>query len=213
MVIEHLIASRKFMSDILKYTAHFPEKSVEHLLILCESESFKFVTRKKRSTKLGDFRYNLKGKPPVITVNSDLNHFHFLITFLHELAHYFVWKNGAKRIKPHGQEWKNEFSTLLLQFCQLDVFPKEIEKLLLHHAINPKASSFSDVHLLLALKKYDSDEDVLHLFELNENERFKLGNGKTYIKGKKRRSRILCEDLSSKRLYLIHSMAEITLLN
>ena len=210
MVIKLYFAPSEYMSNILRYAMHFPEKSVDHLKTLCEHESFDFVIRKKRTSKLGDFRYGLEGKPSVITVNSDLNSFHFLITFLHELAHYFVWKNRAKRVKPHGKEWKDEFSFLLKQFCHLGVFPKDLESLLMSHANNPRASSFSDVKLLLALKKYDSNVNVFHLFELNENGRFKLGNGKIYSKGKKRRSRILCQELSSKKHYLIHVMAEVT---
>jgi SprT protein len=193
----------------LDQSQYFPESAIPHLTVLCEPEDFLFNVKKSRSSKLGDFRYPVNGSLPKISVNADLNQYHFLLTFLHELAHYFVWKNYKSKSAPHGKEWKNEFSRLLIDYCKLKSFPESIEKIILKHALNPKASSFADINLMLAMNKFNATSSVLHLYELEKDAKFRLKNGRVYIKGDKRRSRILCKSETNNRQYLIHLMAEV----
>ncbi|HAD34265.1 MAG TPA: hypothetical protein DCF44_07170 [Chitinophagaceae bacterium] len=45
-----------------------------------------------------------------MSVNGNLNSYHFLITLLHEIAHMLVWEQFRNRVKPHGLEWKHVFA-------------------------------------------------------------------------------------------------------
>ena len=49
------------------------------------------------------------------------------------------------------------------------------------------------------------------LEELDENTCFAI-NKKTYLKGKLRRTRYLCKEMSSGKSYLIHALAEVNVL-
>ena len=42
--------------------------------------------------------------------------YRFLITLLHELAHYDVCRKYAHYIKPHGKEWKFTFKKFYYPF-------------------------------------------------------------------------------------------------
>jgi SprT protein len=103
---------------------------------------FKLKIKKSRSTKYGDYR------PPVdklnhhISINHDLNPYAFLITLVHEIAHLSNWKKTKGRVKPHGEEWKQEFRLLMRPFFELGIFPADVHRALASYLINPAASSF-----------------------------------------------------------------------
>jgi hypothetical protein len=161
-------------------------------------------------SKLGDFRYPFKGKTPVITVNNDLNPYHFLITFLHEFAHFTVLDKYGKKVMAHGPEWKSEFSDLIVPFYTIGVFPEELNPHIIRLIEKPKASGFGDMGLLKALRTYDKNPgNITILNELNEEVLFKLMNGRVFRKKQKRRSRFLCYEPASRKNYLIHGMAEV----
>ena len=161
-------------------------------------------------SKLGDFRYPFKGKISVITVNNDLNPYHFLITFLHEFAHFVVWDKYGKKVTAHGLEWKSEFSNLIASFYTIGVFPEDLRPHIERLIKKPKASAFGDMELLKALRNYDeSQSGITMLDELDEEGLFKLTNGRIFRKKEKRRSRILCYELATRKNYLIHQMAEV----
>ena len=166
-----------------------------------------FKITKPRSTKLGDFRPEWKGKPARITVNQDLNRFSFLITTVHEFAHLTTWLKYKNRVKPHGQEWKDEFSLMLKPFIFDNIFPSDIDKALESYMENPLASSCTDLHLSKTLKQYDSKK-VIHLEEIEEGTKFTIRK-KTFVKGKKRRKRYECIEINTRRLYLVSPIAEI----
>ena len=42
-------------------------------------------------------------------------------------------------VKPHGDEWKEEFQKMMLRFLNPEYFPDDILKALSRHMINPKA--------------------------------------------------------------------------
>lgn len=180
------------------------------ILELCEHADCVFKVRNKRMSKLGDFKYPFKGKPSVITVNNDLNPFHFLITFLHEFAHFMVLDKYGKKVKAHGSEWKTEFSNLIVPFYTMGIFPADLNPHVERLIKSPKASGFGDMELLKALRKYDpGDDQITILDDIREEDLFKLMNGRVFRKKQKRRSRILCYELATRRNYLIHGMAEV----
>ena len=197
-------------SETLKRFA--PEVYVPYLVdtILQSKVVFKIVPGRK--SKLGDFRANLAGELPTITVNGDLNPYSFLVTTLHEIAHLRTFNNYGHRVSPHGEEWKNAFRKLLIPVLDSKNLPEDLEKALWKSFTNTKASSCSDLNLSRALKKYD--KPTLHqshtLEEIPMNSHFSL-NGKVFKKGNLRRSRYLCTDLSGKQ-YLVHALATIQII-
>ena len=82
--------SPKAMSQVLKLLAH------DHLVVKVKNE---------RKTRHGDYTRLPNGKHQ-ITVNSNLNEYRFLITLIHEIAHFEAYKTYGRFIKPHGVEWK-----------------------------------------------------------------------------------------------------------
>jgi SprT protein len=178
-------------------------------LLFSEPVLFKVVN--PRSTKLGDFRAGRNGEKHQITVNGNLNPYSFLITTLHEFAHLKTFVKYGHRVKPHGEEWKQEYRALLVPAIDTKLLPSDIVRALVNSLVSTKASSCSDIGLSRVLKKYDLHKtDVLHLEEVPTNSLFLL-QGKCFKKGELRRKRYLCEDVQSKRMYLVHALAEVKL--
>jgi SprT protein len=176
-------------------------------LIFSSPVVFKIV--KPRNTKLGDFRAGTNQEKPQITVNGNLNPYSFLVTTLHEFAHLNVYLKHGFRVKPHGDEWKNEYRKLLVPAIDTNLLPQDIINTLMNSLVNTKASSCSDIHLMRVLKKYDTkNEDILHLEEIAQGSTFLL-QGKTFIKGELRRKRYLCEEITTRKKYLVHALSEI----
>ena len=90
-------------NQILNY---IPEASTNYLIEILNKENIQILVKKERKTKHGDFRVLKNGKCQ-ITINSNLNPYRFLITLIHEIAHYRVYKIFEKKVKPHGKEWKD----------------------------------------------------------------------------------------------------------
>ncbi|HRV54829.1 MAG TPA: sprT domain-containing protein, partial [Mangrovimonas sp.] len=148
-----------------------------------------------------------------ITINANLNHYKFLITLLHEIAHFEAYKNYGRFIKPHGVEWKRSFQYIMLPFLNPEVFPEELLPLLARHFKNPKASSDTDAKLSLALKQFDAPSDKTLIFELPYGSTFKIYNGRLFKKGNKRTKRFECMEVSTGKLYLFNPNAEVELIN
>ncbi len=188
---------------------YVPENSLPILQKWFSQRPFELRITKKRSTKFGDFRASTKQDPNRISVNSNLNPYAFLITLTHEFAHLLVWNKYQHTVKAHGAEWKNEFATLMNVLLKKNIFPNHIETVLLKHLKNPPASSARDINLINELKKYDAPSNSVQLLELTEGTIFSLNNKKTFVKGEKRRTRYLCKEISTKKEYLIHGVAEV----
>jgi hypothetical protein len=176
-------------------------------LIFSHPVSFKIV--KPRNTKLGDFRAGINGEKHQITVNGNLNPFSFLITSLHEFAHLNAFLKYGRQIKPHGEEWKKEYRSLLVPAIDLKILPTDIVKALENSLINTKASSCSDINLMRVLKKYDQNNTTTIFLENVPNKSVFILQGKKFIKGELRRKRYLCEDLQTKKKYLVHALSEV----
>ena len=161
-----------------------------------------------RATKHGDFKIMKNGKAQ-ITINNSLNQYQFLLTLIHEIAHFTTFKK-YKGVKPHGIEWKRNFQHLMLPFLQPSIFPQQLLPYLANYLKNPKASTGSDVQLTYQLKQYSSKSDASIIFEIAHGSLFTYNN-KTYKKGNTRRTRIECLELRSKKTYLFNQNAEVLL--
>lgn len=197
--------------EILK--DYVPKESLLLLEKWFNQRPFELKITKKRTTKFGDFRASTKQLPNRISVNADLNQYAFLITLTHEFAHLLVWLQHKHKVKAHGLEWKTEFATLMNVLLVKKIFPNHLEIVLQKHLKNPPASSARDINLITELKKYDAPSNTIQLVELSKGTTFSLNRKRIFIKGEKRRTRFLCKDISSKKEYLIHGVAEVELVD
>jgi len=168
-----------------------------------------FRITKQRYSKHGDYRIYLNGTEQ-ISINSNLSSYRFLITLIHEISHLVTYKFYGKNIKPHGKEWKKTYKNLMTPFLNSSIFPETLLIVLKKHFINPKASSDSDLELVMALQAFEK-EDKLYVFKIPEGNYFRIHNGRIFKKGSKRRKRYECEEKSSGRKYLFNPLVEVTL--
>ena len=198
------------MQELLKH--YIPQKAIPLVLELLVNDNLEIKVKNERKTRHGDYR-RLKNGKHQITVNSNLNHYRFLMTLIHEVAHFETYKTYGHYIKPHGVEWKHTFQRLMLPFLNPQIFSNHLLSLLAQHFKNPKASSDTDLTLSLALKQFDEPNNQHYIFEVPEGEMFRLYNGRVFKKGIKRRKRFECIEVKSGKLYLFNANAEVELLN
>ena len=185
-----------------------PKASLEYVKELIKYENILFKLKNNRKTKHGDFSVK-KDFSIEITINSDMNPFRFLITLLHEISHFFVYKDFGFNTKPHGYKWKNKFKELLIPVINNEVFPDDILRPLAKYAVNPKASTDTDLDLSIALNKYNVNVSS-YILDLRKGDKFKALNKKNYIVVGKRRKRYECLEIDSKKLYLFSPNYKIT---
>jgi len=198
------------MDNVLK--KYLPERAVTPCLELIEHTGVHLKIVNERVTRHGDYQKLPSGKHK-ITVNATLNKYRFLITLIHEIAHFIAFEKFGRRIKPHGKEWKHTFQHLMLPFIRPEIFPAQLLPLLAKHFRNPKASSSTDAHLSIALKQFDTQQsDKSYVFELPLGSVFRLYNGKLYKKGNKRVKRYECVEIATGNMYLFQPNAEVELI-
>jgi len=186
-----------------------PPNSVALAFDLWRKKPFRFVISKARNSKLGDFRKKPDEDWAIITVNENLNPYSFLITYVHEVAHHWVFDKHGGRVSPHGKEWKNAFKKLMLPFQSSSIFPEDVLRALNIYMINPKAASLSDIRLAKALNVYDPvNPNELSLMEIKKGQKFTLED-RLFEKLETRRTRVRCKEVSSGKYYLVHKMAMI----
>lgn len=195
------------MNEIIK--KHIPENSFELLNEILETHPIAIKIVNNRKSKQGDFKKK-PNQQPEITINNSLNEYQFLLTLVHELAHFVTFKK-YKRVKPHGVEWKQSFQHLMLPFLQPSIFPNELLPFLANYLKNPKASTGSDTSLTYALKQYDKKSDKSFIFEIALGTLFQYNN-RTFEKGLLRRTRFECVEISNRKIYLFNKNAEVKLL-
>lgn len=189
---------------------HLSEQAVPYCLQLWREKPFTLKIARSRLTKIGDFTSKRNAARPQITLNADLNKYTFLVTYIHEVAHLFVFLNFSRNTEPHGEHWKYAFKRLMSPLLTLDIFPEEILIPLMDHMENPKASSFADVMLTKALRNFDAGAHaIVTLSDVPEGSIFKL-HDRYFQKGKLKRTRVLCKEINSKRQYLVPAEAAVT---
>jgi len=186
-----------------------PDESCELVKPLVSKDSLEIKVVNVRKTKHGDFK-KLKNGFNQITLNHINNKYRFLITLIHELAHFKVYSNIKKRVNPHGIEWKSAYKLMMLPFLNNRIFPDEILSRLAIHIKNPPATTDSDINLVVALNKYDyfNDNKIL-LNDLLEGCLFEYGQGKIFLVKRKLRKRYICKELSSGKEYLFSPVARV----
>lgn len=189
-----------------------PAEALDYCCQLWLENPFLLKISKSRSSKLGDYRYDLQQNSHTVSVNEDLNPYQFLITYVHEVAHRVVHKTHLRQ-KPHGIAWKMCFQKLMLPLLRPEIFPEDILRVLARHMKNPKASSTADPKLMLTLSKYDTKTDLgptLKDIEINGEFRFR---NRVFHKLEEKRTRAVCLEISTQRRYLIPMLAEVEVIN
>jgi SprT protein len=196
-----------FQNTIKRYV---PEATVSYCSELWLLHKFRFIVKKKRASKLGDYSYNRLLNQHTITVNGDLNPYAFLITYLHEVAHLLTATRHGFRVKPHGEEWKTCFKEVLYPILREEVFPANVIAPLYDYIGDPKATSCSDVDLLKALSEHD-EHKLAFLTDVKPAETFRF-NKKYFRKDSVVRTRAICTELSSNKKYYIPLAAQVEIM-
>ena len=92
---------------------YIPKQALSQVLVLLRHDNLVVKVKKERKTRHGDYRKLPNGKHQ-ITINSNLNVYRFLLTLIHEIAHFEAYKQFGRFVKPHGIEWKRNFQHLRL---------------------------------------------------------------------------------------------------
>ena len=191
---------------------YIPKQALPHVLELLKHDHLVIKIKNERKTRHGDYR-KLPNNKHQITINANLNTYRFLITLIHEIAHFEAYQHHGRYIKPHGKEWKRIFQHLMLPMLNPQIFPEPLLPLLAKHFKNPKATSDSDATLALALKQFDAPNGKIYVFEVPLGSHFKLYNGKVFAKGNKRTKRYECVEVKTGKIYLFNPNAEVELLD
>lgn len=199
-------------SNLTKVLARYVPAGTEELLTdwIINLKIQVRITR-ARGSKLGDYRPPQQGHGHRISVNHNLNQYAFLITLVHEIAHLTTWNRFQNKVNPHGTEWKHEFRQLMMPFLQGTTFPPEVKHALIQYLHNPAASSCSDPKLQKVLAQYN-EHPIIHLDDLPNGALFSVGNGMTFKKGEKKRTRYLCQEVQTGRFYMVSGVAEVELI-
>ena len=192
---------------------YVPKAAVQSLAELLDKQPLRFIVSKERSSKLGDYRPPLgREKRHRITVNGSLNKMAFLITSLHEFAHFRHRLSDAKgEDRPHGAQWKKHFKEVMQPFLVPEIFPEPLLSVLRKHMQNPRAWSTSDAALSEALMALDPPPVAgwMLLKELDDQVVFETEKGRKFRKGTHLRSRILCEDMENRRMYRVSPLIKV----
>lgn len=195
------------MDEILK--SYIPPGAYAYTMELVRRLGVHLRIVNARKTKLGDFRVHPNGKA-VITVNAVPNPYLFLITLIHEMAHQVAHAKYGRSIRPHGVEWKRIYRDLMLPLIHPEVFPEDLIGVVARHFINPRAAYGADPGLVMALRKYDPQQTRLRsVCELEEGEAFRCSRNRIYRRGERRRTRYMCKELVSGKVFLFPSHIEV----
>ena len=195
--------------------AYLPDGAFAPVVALINQYKVHLTVTKARKSVLGDYRHAFQGANHKITVNGNLNKYEFLITLLHELAHLLCFEQYKNRVEAHGKEWKNIYSSLLVQFIRLEIFPIDIQKSLQKTLLNPAATANGETALLLVLRKYDivKKEGYSFVAHIAEGTLFESLKGRIFKRGKKRRIRIECIEVNTGQVYSFSALTEVKVIH
>lgn len=195
---------------ITQLNDYLPPGTYEAVLDYLRQYKVHLTIAKERKSILGDYRHRTHHDNHRISVNGNLNHWSFLITLLHELAHLLTFEQYGNKVSSHGREWKTIYGNLLERFLRHNIFPEDIRTELLRSLQNPAASSCAEDGLLRVLRRYDVKENQHRLVEeLSANALFRTTDGRIFQKGAKLRKRYKCAEVKTGKVYLFSPVYEV----
>lgn len=195
--------------ELLVIAEFIPQGAVHFVLDYLHQHAIHLKIRRERKTKYGDYCPAHNGKPHTITVNGNLNAYHFLVTLLHEIAHLITHEQYGRRVMPHGTEWKQNFASLLHQVGPLNVFPNDVWLALRAYAQNPGASACSDPALFMALRQYDKPTGAIPVGNLMPGDFFRTVKGERFEVLEKKRTRFICRHTQTHTKFLFPAIHEV----
>ena len=193
---------------------HLPAQAVDRVYDYLNRHHVHFHITRGRRSKLGDYRWpQLNHNYHEISINGDLNPYLFLWVFLHEAAHLETHLKYTDA-QAHGHEWQEEYRCLIDSYSGF--FPEAMRPLLtrLTRRIPLNRNLMRSVED--TLHRYDpgyNPEEHVVLDDLPAGSRFRLKNKPEMIfeNVERRRTRWLCRDLSTGRIYTVAARAEVTI--
>jgi hypothetical protein len=140
------------MSPTETLEKYFPAAAVPKILNTIQREGIKIKFLPAKKSFVG--RYECKRDEfsvPVIKICDLGGKWNHLFTFVHELAHHFVWQK-TKINHGHDEEWQNCFQKIIDEW--LDFFPKEIGDKIFDEFMMSHISA-SGIEVQAVLDKYD----------------------------------------------------------
>jgi len=191
-----------------------PEGSFDLVVGYLHQYKVHLTVTQARKSILGDYRNAYGNQSHRISVNGNLNKYSFLITLLHELAHLLTFDQYGHRVLPHGNEWKQHYSVLLVDFVRANIFPPDIVAELRKSIQSPAASCGGELSLMRVLRKYDPQkEGYLPVERVPFNAPFLDEKGRVFVKKEKRRTRFVCQEIKTGLTYLFSPIYEVRLVN
>lgn len=178
---------------------------------LIQKHKFLLKLPKDRKSKLGDFRPGNVTTPHRISVNSSLPHDTFLVVLLHEIAHLVVWEQYKNKVKPHGIEWKRAYFELAKPFIDEGFFELELRYALIEFFKADTCSEKRIESLNLAISSHRKST-LPYLKDIPDSTTFALEDGRLFIKQGKNRTRLRCMSLQNKRIYFIHPLVRVVII-
>lgn len=199
-----------FKKGLAKYV---PNEAVNPLFdFMAEHKVHLHITR-ERFSKLGDYRWPQQGHSfHEISVNGNLNPYHFLMVLLHEMAHLNTWLQYKNSIQPHGHEWQTNYARLINHY--LPLFPTDVSVLLQRYTARIPLSRTIEKQIDAQLRHYNPDytpsQDIT-LNDLTPGTRFHIASRPDhhFQALEKRRTRWICLNLADGKKYLVSGTAVV----
>ncbi len=190
---------------------YLPEGSFEGVVEYIHKYRVHLTVTRARKSVLGDYRHPVMGKNHRITVNGNLNKFEFLITLLHEIAHLLTFDQYGNKVDSHGQEWKKEYSSLLVTFVRNSIFPPDIVQVLRKSIASPSATANGETELLSVLRKYDENRKPgwVMIQDLPPHSKFRTPDGRVFKIIGKLRKRYRATEVRTGNGYLFNPIYEV----
>lgn len=181
---------------------YLPISSHDYCKDLLAKNPIRCYLSQARTSKWGDFRF----KGPIITINKNLPPSLFLLTFLHELAHFHAYLSFGRKISPHGKEWKTTFQHLVHPMTTIGAFD-ELNSVVQEHMKRPKATIGADAALHSAALRAMGMTGK-NVSQLSPGDKFMFRNGEYQVEMTLRK-RIRCIQLSSGKRFLFQPSVQI----
>lgn len=199
-----------FKRSLGKYV---PASAVDPLFDFVAQHKVHLHITRERFSKLGDYRWpQHQRRYHEISINGNLNPYHFLMVMLHEMAHLNTWLLHGNSIQPHGHEWQAQYAALIMQYRSC--FPATIQPLLTAYAARIPLSRTLNRQINAQLHHYDADYDPaadITLNSLTAGTRFHIAARPDhhFEAVEKRRTRWICRCIEDGRQYLVSGTAQV----
>lgn len=156
-----------------------------------------------RGQRLGAYKREASGMQTIL-LNRNQDPYSFLITLVHEIAHMQARKLYGRHVQPHGLEWKQTYSRLIIKAAAIPSLPADICAMMAEIARSPESRHYGKISVSKVLLKYSTKAEPGELLcDIPPGTRFRMPDGKVYIKGEKIRTRYRCKLDGASSVWLI----------